>query len=42
MRMAIAEIVAGALEGLRLRYPEPSEEERARYAELRQALHEEG
>lgn len=38
MRMTVAEIVVDALNGLRLRYPDPTDEERARFAELREVL----
>lgn len=38
MRMTVAETVAEALTALKLKYPDPTDEERARYAELREVL----
>ena len=38
MRMCVAEIVAGALVGLGLRFPEPGDEDRARWKEMRSLL----
>ena len=38
MRMTVAEIVVGALTGLKLRYPDTTDEERQHFAELRKTL----
>ena len=38
MRARVAEIIIDALQGIGLRYPEPSTEERAEFAEARKEL----
>jgi PPK2 family polyphosphate:nucleotide phosphotransferase len=42
MRATIAEIIVAALSGLGLRYPQPSDEDRARFDECRTALNDPG
>ena len=42
MRATIAEIIVAALSGLGLRYPQPSDEDRARFGECRTALNDPG
>ncbi len=42
MRLSVADLVVRALESLHLRYPTPSDEDRAHFAELRTALEAEG
>jgi PPK2 family polyphosphate:nucleotide phosphotransferase len=42
MRWAVADLLVRRLEGLDLAYPEPAEDDRARFAEMRRRLEEEG
>jgi PPK2 family polyphosphate:nucleotide phosphotransferase len=41
MRMTVAEILVATLKGLKLRYPEVSDEDKARFAQMRKVLEEE-